>query len=164
MLRFEKNVNTVAEWFNVVAAFMLLAMMLATMLDVVMRFFGRPVPGAYEMVGLFGCSMIALALGYTSLLRGHIAVDLAVRKLPRSAQLVVDGLNTLTAVLLFAVIARQSLLHGVALMRTGEVSLTIQIPIFPFAFCLAAGCMVLCLVLIGQFLRMLRLLRDIIVE
>jgi len=161
MLRFEKTVHAVAERVNWIAAAMLILMMLLTTGDVVLRFFRRPIPGTYEMIGLIGSAVIACALGYTSLTKGHIAVDLAVRKVSMKKQMVIEAVNALIASVLFAVTAWQGVLYGITLVRTGEVSLTIKIPIFPFAFSLAAGCALLCLVLLSQLLRALRLYRDI---
>ena len=161
MLRLVKSFHAVAEKANWIAALMLLTMMLLTTADVIMRFFKRPIPGTYEMIGLFGSATIACALGYTSVAKGNIAVDLVARKLPLRIRAITDGVNATIALMLFAILTWQGLVHGSTLLRTGEVSLTVKMPIYPFAFGLAIGCSLLCLVLIGDIVRAVRTYKDI---
>lgn len=161
MLRLVKSFHTLAEKANWIAALMLLTMMLLTSADVIMRFFKRPIPGTYELIGLFGSATIAGALGYTSVSKGNIAVDLITRKLPLRIRVITEGVNAAIAALLFAVLTWQGFVHGSTLLRTGEVSLTVKMPIYPFAFVLAIGCGLLCLVLIGDIVRAVRTYKDI---
>ncbi|NLC72124.1 MAG: TRAP transporter small permease, partial [Desulfuromonadaceae bacterium] len=127
-----------------------------TTLDVVLRLFKSSIPGTYEIIGLLGALVSSFALGYTSVEKGHIAVDFLTSRLSPTCQALITAVNAAVATILFALVTWQSAIHGFNLMRRGEVTLTVQIPIHPFVFGVAAGCGLLCLVLTAEFTRAMR--------
>ena len=151
--RLEKWTARAAEIFNWVAATAITGMMLLTCMDIVLRLFRRPIPGTYEVVGFLGAVFAAFSLGYTSVNRGHIAVDFLVQKLPPRAQTVIDGVNALICAVLFGLLARQSMRYAADLQSFGEVSMTLQMPVYPFVYGIAAGCWLLVLVLAVRVLK-----------
>jgi TRAP-type C4-dicarboxylate transport system permease small subunit len=156
MLRIEKRINHLATLVNWVSATAILAMMLLTTTDVVLRLFKSSIPGTYEIIGLLGAVVSSFALGYTSVEKGHIAVDFLTSRLSQPAQALVTAVNAAIATLLFALVSWQSAIHALHLMKRGEVTLTVQIPIYPFVFGVSAGCGLLCLVLAAEFTRAVR--------
>jgi len=130
--------------------------MLLTCADVAMRLFGRPIPGTYELVGYFGAVIIAFAMAQTSVERGHIAVEMLVDRLPRRPRHVVEALSALVGAFLFALLAWQSLIYAADLMESGDVSLTLGVPTWPFVSCIGAGSALLVLVLLVDALRDLK--------
>ena len=153
--RLEKWTSRAAEIFNWVSAAAVTGMMLLTCMDIVLRLFRRPIPGTYEVVGFLGAVFAAFALGYTSTHRGHIAVDFLVQKLPPRAQTMVDGVNALICAVLFGLLARQSMRYAADLQSFGEVSMTLQMPVYPFVYGIAAGCWLLVAVLAVRVLKSL---------
>ena len=93
--------------FNIIACIAVIAMMLLSTADVVMRLFGKPIPGTYELVGFLGAIVVSFALVFTSMEKGHIAVEILVEKLPQRAQLSIEAVCNLIGALLFGVIAYQ---------------------------------------------------------
>ena len=160
MTRIEKTILSVAEKVNWIAAAAIVAMMLLTTLDIILRTFRHPIPGAYELVGLLGSVAISFSLAYTSVEKGHIAVEFLVRRFSRATQALTGACNALIGALLFAVIAWRSAVYGADLLDKGVVSMTIQVPIYPFIFGVAAGCALLCPVLLVEFLRAFRRYRS----
>jgi TRAP-type C4-dicarboxylate transport system permease small subunit len=160
MYRIEKTINTAAEKANWISSAALIVMMLLTTLDVILRLFKSSVPGTYEIIGLLGALVTSFALGYTSVEKGHIAVDFLVMRFSPTAQALIGSVNALIAALLFGIVTWQSVLYGMDLLNKGQVSPTIQIPVYPFVFGIAAGCGLLTLVLLVEFLHNLRSLRD----
>jgi TRAP-type C4-dicarboxylate transport system permease small subunit len=142
-----------ADAFNWVASVAVVGMMVLTCMDIILRLFRHPIPGTYEIVGFLGAVFASFSLGYTSVHRGHIAVDFLVQKLPARGQSLVDGVNALIGAMFFGLVARQCLVYGADLKRFGEVSMTLQLPIYPFVYGLAAGCGLLTLVLAVRFLK-----------
>ena len=55
--------------------------------------------------------------------------------------------TTILCALLFGLVAWQSVLYASSLKANGEVSLTIQIPLYPFMYGVAIGCSLLAAVL-----------------
>lgn len=127
-------------------------MMLLTCADVVLRFFHRPILGTYEMVGFLGTVVIAFALAYTSIERGHIAVEILMEQFPEKVQSTVEGLTHLIGAGLFFLIAWQSIIYARDLKTSSEVSLTLAIPTYPFVYGIALGCALLALVLAAESL------------
>lgn len=143
------------RFFNWLAAAAVVAMMILTCADVILRFFRRPIPGTYELVGFLGALSVSFALAYTSLERGHIAVDLLIKKFPNRVRNFIDGINCLVSAALFAMITWQSVLEAVSLRESGEVSMTLQMPLYPIAFGIALGCGLLCILLAVRFIGIL---------
>ncbi len=160
MLRMEKAITGAAEKINWVSAAALLLMMLLTTADVILRLFKSSIPGTYEIIGLLGSVVAAFALGYTSVKNGHIAVDFLVQRFSTTTQALVGAVNALIAAALFAVLTWQLLLYGFDLLEKGQVTLTVQLPIYPFVLGTAAGCGLLTLVLLVELLRFVRTLRE----
>ena len=139
--------------FNILACIAVIAMMMLSTADVVMRLFGKPIPGTYELVGFLGAIVVSFALVFTSMEKGHIAVEILVEKLPQRAQLSIEAVCNLIGALLFGVIAYQAVLYALDMKQSGEVSLTLQMPPYPFIFGIAAGCALLCLLLVADFIK-----------
>lgn len=156
MVRLGRMVAVTSGWFNYAACFAIVVMMLLSCADVTLRFFGAPIPGTYEMVGFLGALIVSFSLAHTSLQRGHVAVELIFEKFPLRAQAIVDAFGNLASTILFGLIAWQSLVYGLDLQRSGEVSLTLQMPLHPFVYGIAAGCGLLSLVLLVDFIRSFR--------
>ncbi len=155
-LRVERFVFGLSEKLNWIAAASVAFIMLLTVADVFLRFFGRPIPGTYELVGFVGSMIISFSLPYTSVQKGHIAVEFLIQKLPWLARVIVNIVNSIISMILFGVIAWQSILYGQNLKEAGEVSLTLQMKTYPFVYGVAAGCAMLSLVLFIEFLRQFR--------
>jgi len=151
-----KGINRVSAGLNGVSASAVVFIMLLTCADVVMRLFGRPIPGTYELVGYFGAMIVAFALAWTSVERGHISVELLVDRLPARPRAIVEGAGHLASCVLFGLIAWQSQVYAMDLLENGEVSLTLGIPTWPFVFSLTAGCGMLALILLLDALRQLK--------
>ncbi len=116
-----KQINSVSIILNWLSAASLVAMMLLTFIDVLLRIFRYPIPGTYEMVGFLGALVVSFSLAHTSLERGHIAVDFLVSKLPAKAQRIVDRVNSLICAGLFGLISWQSVVYALSSKENGVV-------------------------------------------
>ena len=132
---------------NYLAAGSIIAMMLLTCADVLLRFFKHPILGTYELVGLFGALTIAFAIPATTLSKGHVAVEFLVEKLPSSAQKICTIIANLLSLSLFALIAWQSFLYANILKSSGEVTLSLQMPFYPVVYVISAASLLVCIVL-----------------
>ncbi len=156
MFRFEKRLIDLAPKVNWVAGGAVVAMMLLTTADVIMRAFRHPIPGAYEMVGLLGSLAVSFSLAYTSIEKGHIAVEFIVNRFSAAGQALINSVNALIASILFAVITWRCFLYGFDFYLKGEVSMTLQMPIYPFVFGVAIGCGLLSAVLLIEFFEAIK--------
>lgn len=156
MIKFEKIVIRIVSVSNWIAAASIVFIMLLTTLEVVLRIFRQSIKGCYELVGLVSVLVISLSLGYTSLQRGHIAVEILVRRFSTAKRRVIRLINCGMSFALVAVLAWQSFLYAMHLREVGEVSPTLQIHIHPFVLGLTFGAILLCLVLIVEAMRVIR--------
>ena len=129
-----------------VSGLSVMAMMLVTCADVLFRAFGHGLTGSYDIVRIAGAVAIACALPYTTAVKGHVAIEYFFQKLNRPGRVVVDSACRLLVAGLFGMLSWQCVAYGNTLRRTGEVSLTLQIPIFWVAYVIALCCAVTVLV------------------
>ncbi len=123
-----------------------LAMIAVTCLDVVLRQFGHPLVGAYDLVRIAGGLTLACALPVTTAVKGHVAIEFFFHKLHRRGRIVVDSLMRLLQCGAFLVAARECARHGQKLLRSGEVTPTLQWPTFWVLWVLAGACVLTALV------------------
>ena len=75
------------------------------------------------------------------------------QKLPARVQSIVDGVNDLICAVFFGFLSHQCLVYARDLKSVGEVSMTLQMPVYPFVYGIALGCLLLTLVLAVQSLK-----------
>jgi TRAP-type C4-dicarboxylate transport system permease small subunit len=136
-----------------VSGVVLVWMMLLTAADVVLRAFGRPITGAYELVGFSGAVVIGFGLPYTSWTRGHVYMEFLIKKLPKQSRDIANVFTRLVGIALFAVIAYNLVVVGMDLRGTGEMSPTLQLPFYPVAYGVGICCFMLCLMLLCDIIK-----------
>jgi TRAP-type C4-dicarboxylate transport system permease small subunit len=144
--------NLVFIW---IAGLCLAAMILMTCANIFLRIVWIPLKGTYELMGYFGALVTAFALGYTQIKRAHIAVDVLVMLFSPKAQLILQGINCLICTIFFSIAGWQIFQYGTTLWKTGEVTETLRIAYYPFAYGVASGCLVLALVMLIELLQLL---------
>jgi TRAP-type C4-dicarboxylate transport system permease small subunit len=156
MTRVFAAVRAVSRLLHGVAGVSLVALMLLTVLDVVLRGFRHPIPGTYELVGFAGALAIGFAMPLTSWMRGHVYVDTILARLPRRGQAGVHLLTRLAAIALFALLGWHLLRFGLDLRASGEVSPTLELHFYPVALGLAGAAFLQAVVLLCDIAKILR--------
>ena len=156
MYRIEKALQALSTRVNRISMAAVFAMMAITVLDVVLRYLRLSIPGAYDIVGLLGAVVISFSLAYTSVEKGHIAVEFLVQKLPERPRAVIDAITGLAGTAFFGLITWRSALYALDFLRSGEVSMTIKMPVYPFVLGTALGCALLTAVLAVGCIRTTR--------
>jgi TRAP-type C4-dicarboxylate transport system permease small subunit len=146
----------ISRTFNWIALCALTFIMLLTVSDVVLRYFGRPIVGTFEIVGFCGAVIIGFSLPLTSWDRGHIFVDFLTSKMSKGRKKMLDLTTRTACIALFAVIGWNLFIYSNKLYQSGEVSLTIQIPFYPFSYGLGVACFLQCFVLIADIVKIFR--------
>lgn len=153
MTGIHRKLTRISTLFNVVAGAAVIVMMLLTCADVVLRLLRHPIPGTYELVGFLGTVIVSFALALTSLEKGHIAVEIIVQRFPARIQTGIEAVTSLIGAFLFALLAWQSMIYAADMRQSGEVSVTLTMPIYPFIYGLAVGSALLVAVLAADSLR-----------
>jgi TRAP-type C4-dicarboxylate transport system permease small subunit len=154
---FEKFVTACSKWINWIACLALALMVFLVVADICgNKFFKTPVPGGIELVSLFSVIAISFAIAETQRAHGHIEVEMLVTKLPKKAQKAIAALVYVCSIALFIVLCVRSFRYGSALQASGEVSMTMGFPYYPFVWAMGVSCIFVILVLIIQLFKILR--------
>ncbi|HIJ37046.1 MAG TPA: TRAP transporter small permease [Deltaproteobacteria bacterium] len=155
MLFLDKVSHYLNQALIFIAGIFLVAMIVLTCANIFLRLVWMPVSGTFELMGYFGAVLTAFALGYTQLSKGHIAVDIVVLRFSKGVQRVLNGINHILCMTFFALVTWKISKYAYNLFETGEVTETLRIVYYPFAYGVALGCAVLSLVFLTDFLKVL---------
>jgi len=144
----------VVSALGAVAGLAVIAMILVTCADVIGRnLLKRPLPGAYDMVGLLGAIIITGALPYTTGLKGHVAIEFFFQRLSRRGRLVVDTFVRSVSISMFIFLTWRFIRYGAALRASGEATPTLRWPVFWMAYWMALCCAVVALVILYHLMH-----------
>ena len=153
MTGFLRFVFQTSKWTNVLGGVFLTLLMLLTVADVILRSSGKPIVGSFELVAFSGALVLGFSMPLTSWVRGHIYVDFLILKLPASARKVFHLFTRFLGMGLFFLIGWNLIKMGTDLQRSGEVSLTLQMPFYPVVYGVGICCFIQCLVLAGDAVK-----------
>ena len=137
----------------VVSGLGIVVMMTVTCADVLLRESPWPLVGAVDLVKLTGAITIACALPYTTAVKGHVAIEYFFQKLSHMGRVVVDSLVRVLGIMLFGALAWQGVGKALQLQATGEVTMTLQIPVFWVMYVVAFSCATVALVIFDNMLH-----------
>ncbi len=148
------SVKRLSAWMNTFGGIMLFLMMMLTVVDVILRFFGKPITGTYELVAMAGATVVAFAIPQTSWDNAHIYVDFLLENRSNVTKKIFQVITRLLGVILFILLAWFLFEKANHLYRSGDVSLTLHIPYYPVAYGLAFCGLVQAIVLILQIVAL----------
>jgi len=151
--RFSAILNKGIAFFAGIA---LVAMMLVTVGEMVLRMFGRPMAGTIEVVAWLAAVTTALALGYTQMHKGHVSIDLFMNRIAPRLRAVLNMLVYLAATALFTLVTWHIFRHAGVLKATGSLSETMKVIVYPWVYVTSLGCGGLTLVLLVDFIKSCR--------
>lgn len=154
--RVEGRIYRVSRGLQRVAAVALVVMLGLIVADIVgAKGFKWPVPGGIEIAGLLGVVVVAFSIAQTQAVHGHIEVEFLVTRLPKKIQKAISAVMYCCGMALFVLLGWQSYELGRRLQASGEVSMTQEIPFYPFVYSIALSCVAVVLVQGVQLLKIL---------
>jgi TRAP-type C4-dicarboxylate transport system permease small subunit len=156
---FSRFIQIASSWLERIGAIAIFGIVLIPCLDVLgSKLLQLPVPGSYEIVVC--CQLVGISFAVSgSLLKGrHVAVEILDTILPKRLKGVIDIFVSLLGLSLFSILCWQSIDYGHSLKAAGEVSGTIGIPFYPFAYGLAFSCVPVCLLFIVYCINSLQVI------
>jgi TRAP-type transport system small permease protein len=148
----------ITEFFRVVASIALLVAMVAVCINVIGRaFFGAPLLGTVEIVGLSGVFLIPLAIGTCEKERRHIQVEMLTEKFSERSQSLFFGIWTqlLCLITIALVIWGGIMQFDDALTRPDMVTPVLRLPKAPFIMAWIVGCLFLFVYFLEHFIEIL---------
>jgi TRAP-type C4-dicarboxylate transport system permease small subunit len=146
-------VSSVSRGLNIGGMVVLVAMMLLTVMDVLLRyFFIRPIIGSTEVTEYM---MVCLALGMAwCVLTGRsIKMDLIVGRFPSRAQGVIDSITDAIGLVVLICLTWQNFREAITAQRTQVTSLILTIPSYPAKGVLAIAFAWLCLAVLVSLIK-----------
>ena len=139
-----------------VALWILAGMMFLTFTDVLLRYvFNSPVPGAPELIEFMMGIVVTFSVAYTAHKRSHVSVDLVIVLFPDRTRKLLGCITSFFTLILFMLICWQTVLLIYEEYQSNIISAVLYIPVYPFIATVAVGLVILCLVLLAEFLSLL---------
>ena len=133
MKKFEGFVEFLNKFMCAIAGVTLVSVMLLTVLDVTLRYFGHPITGVYDLVALGGAIVIGFSMPYAAEKRVHVYMEMVTQKFNSGVRNILEVLTRLVAATISWLVAWNLIKLGMGFRVTGESSLTIQISYYPIA-------------------------------
>lgn len=151
------RINGLSRLLGIIAIVILVAMMLFTVLNVVLRsFFNHPIPGDVELIEVAMVCTSFLGLAWCAIKERHIRVDLLVQFFPQKAQGIVELIGYIGALGASIIISWQSVNEGLANKEMNRLTASLGIPVYPFYLITAVGFGALSLALLVLIIRAAR--------
>lgn len=146
-------------WLSRAGAIALALMMLLTFFDVIGRyFFNSPIVGTVEITELLMGLIVYLGIGYTTVIHGHIRVDIVITHLPNRLRALLDVLTLTISIIFSVLVCWQLWVKAADTVAAGDVTQLYELPVFPFAYVMAACSITLITGLLLQFVQALHTL------
>jgi TRAP-type C4-dicarboxylate transport system permease small subunit len=150
-LNFEK---LLCRFLLLIAGLTLAFMLVFTLTDVVLRGFGKPIVGDYEVISFLGAVVVGFAIPYTSLQKGHVIVDFLLEKIPKRAGNIMQVATRILSIALFLWMGWNFVVMSLDLIKSREVTPVFRLPYYPISFGLAFVCLVQCSTLFSQIIEL----------
>ena len=154
----------ILEWLcdklKTIGAVCVVGMMVLTCADVIGRFFRHPILGAVEIVGFMATMAVAMALPYTDRVKGQVGVEILVRVFSEKTQAIIDLCTRILSFGLFGLVTWRMVLYARTMQKSGEVSISLELPEYAIIYITAFCCLIFTLVILQDVLQIIRRLKN----
>ena len=147
----QRGIFAATHAVTVLSLVSLAVLALITVADVFSRrFLNSTIVGTADIARFCLVIVVFAAFAYCETKKTHIAVDVLVQRFPQRAQHILKIFIQLCTVAILGVLSWQLFLYAIKLKNTGQVTSTLEIWFYPFAFIAAIGFTLFTLVLLVQ--------------
>jgi TRAP-type C4-dicarboxylate transport system permease small subunit len=153
--RITGSVSYVAVWISAIFSFLLAILIFC---DVIGRYLlNQPIYGADDFTELALVVIVFFAMAFTQVEKGHVRVELIISRLSHATQITLNTFTSFFSAAIMAMISWRLGVYSVEAFRDPNAyqTLSLGIPIGPFLLLASLGALLLCLVLIVDFLGFL---------
>lgn len=150
MERFSSCVSTAVNIIARIGQFGIVAAMVIIVGNILLRTFWRPIPGSYELVGISGAVLFSGGVAYCAFEKGHIAVDILMRKISDQGNRIIGVVIGLVSLLFGVVLGYNTIIYAIRTYSAGDRLGHLPIPRYPFVFIVGIGLIIWSLVLLLQ--------------
>lgn len=142
MYNFLKKINSLQVFLG---GCFLVMMIFLTCANILLRQFGVPVRGTFEIMGFLGAVIFAFSLGYSHEKKEHLYVSIIFDRFPEKVKKAARVINSIVCIFFFSLVSWQLVKKALVLKNVSEVSETLRIAYYPFILVLSFGVAVLVL-------------------
>lgn len=153
MIWYEKILRwivTVLIWLSSAA---ILAMIVVTFIDIVLRLLRVRFIGAVDIVQIAGATAIAGAMPYTTAVGAHVAIEFILHKLSRRGRLIMGSLIKILTIALFVFASHRCFLYGNDLRAHHQGTMTLRFPTCWLMYMIAVCLTMVVLVVLYSLLK-----------
>lgn len=149
----------ITQFFAVIAGASLIALMLLTVVDVILRrFFDKPILGSIEYASLMMIPLAVMAVAWGALRKVHIIVDLF--HFPKKVEQVLDTIMLFLGLSVIPVTAWRTFIQAAAAHQINLTSDTLRIPYYPFYIVMGVGFSLLTIAIIFLIIEQVTRMRQ----
>ena len=152
-MQIKTKIEKICKFCDYIAYIGISLTIVITVMEFICRSFGKPIEGTYDIIGLIQVILVCSAIPYCTFQKGHIRVDMFMARLPKRVQVVIDSIIGLLSIGFFLCVAWQSVMLGNSFRRTGDVSMTVFIPFYPFVYIIALSCIFVALLIVSDIIE-----------
>ncbi len=142
--------DRLSEWMELLAGIALIGVMLLIGIDIVGRFFGIPVPGAYEIVSFAGGLVIGLAVPATSRAKEHVSTDLLLGRISGRSRSVLIVATRVIGIAIFLIAGCSMIMMGIRLKAAGEVTAVLALPFYHVVYAMGGAFLIQSFILLSD--------------
>ena len=150
---FNRIVNFFTKFCDWIAQAAVVAMLLLLIGNILGRKVWKPIYGTFDFVSFINTILVAFAIPYCALKKGHTQVELVLERFSQRVQGIIDGITGILSLGIFSLITWQCVVFAIDMKRSGELAMTTLLPFYPYIYGIAFGCALLCLVILADLIK-----------
>jgi TRAP-type C4-dicarboxylate transport system permease small subunit len=158
---FLKSVSRIAEGADKIAWVAVVGMMGLVVANCILRRFGYPVYGTYDVVCFLLVLVVVPALAHCAAQKGHIYLSILTDRFPQKVQLVIELIVYIISFIFFVLVTWQLGERATGTMHTGLLGMTSRIPVYPFIYFESLAVLILSLVFLRDIIEIVKEIRSI---
>jgi TRAP-type C4-dicarboxylate transport system permease small subunit len=154
--KLEKAISGLATRVSYIGQAVLMVMVLLVVVDIILRrFFNSPLPWSLEVIQVMLVVVVFFSVAYCGVQKAHVSIDVLTSRLPQKARTIVSILIHILGITILIYMAWGGTISAIARLHDNRVTGILPVPIYPFAFVVAFGCLLLALVVVVQLINII---------
>jgi TRAP-type C4-dicarboxylate transport system permease small subunit len=133
---------------DILAGISLTFIIVLTVCDVILRYFGMPILGTYEIVSMGGALIIGISSFFSYWKKSHVRVDTFVNKYPKAIRHVLHILTRLAILFIVGLTGLSLIVMGFDLLEHHEVTATLKVLYYPIVWAVGVSFLMICLAVV----------------
>ena len=148
MEKFRLIIIRLGKFMDILGGIFVTCIILLTVCDVILRYFGMPILGAYEIVSLWGALAIGISSFFTYWEKSHIRVDTFVEKFPKNIRHILHIITRVMILFIVGLTGLSFIVMGFQLLEAHEVTATLRLPYYPIVWAMGVAFLIVCLAVV----------------